>query len=137
MTLRLTTYRLGAPRTKSEGLRLGTTRYLPRGIPKSDYARGGYFDVWLPLLAPSRELLAWYRDDDRSAKEFFRRYRNSAKEFFRRYRKEMSATDPRQTIALLAELAKRTPLAVGCYCEDETRCHRTALATLIREAAAK
>lgn len=124
MALRLSTYRLGAPRTAREGLRIGTTRYLPRGVPKSDYARRDYFDVWLPLLAPSRELLAWYRDDDRPPGEFFRRYR-----------KEMSATDPRQAIALLAELAKRTPLAVGCYCEDETRCHRTALAKLIRDAA--
>lgn len=124
MSLRLSTYRLGSPRPKGEGLRIGTTRFLPRGVKKSDYAARGYFDVWLPLLAPSRELLAWYREADRPPEDFFRRYR-----------KEMSATDPRQAIALLAELARRTRLAVGCHCEDETRCHRTALAALIRDAA--
>ena len=124
MNLRLSTYRLGSPRDEGEGLRIGTTRYLPRGVKKADYAARDYFDVWLPLLAPSRELLAWYREADRAPTDFFRRYR-----------KEMSATDPRQAIALLAHLAKRTPIAVGCYCEDEARCHRTALEVLIREAA--
>ena len=123
MTHRLSTYRLGTPRAEGEGLRIGTTRYLPRGVSKADYARRDFFDVWLPLLAPSRELLAWYRDGDRAVEAFYRRYR-----------KEMSATDARQAIQLLAEMAKRTPIAVGCYCEDEARCHRTALEGLIREA---
>jgi uncharacterized protein YeaO (DUF488 family) len=124
MRLRLSTYRYGTSRRRGEGLRIGTTRYLPRGIPKRDYARLGYFDVWLPLLAPSSELLGWYREGERSADAFYRRYR-----------KEMQATDARQTIALLAQLARRTPLAIGCYCDDESRCHRTALADLIRNAA--
>jgi len=124
MKFQLSTYRLGTPREKGEGLRVGTTRYLPRGVPKAEYASRGYFNVWLPLLAPSRELLAWYRAGARDAEAFFRRYR-----------KEMKATDPRQAILLLAEMARRTPVAVGCYCEDESRCHRTALAELIREAA--
>lgn len=124
MTLRLSTYRLGTDRGTEEGLRIGTTRYLPRGVPKAHYAARGYFDVWLPLLAPSRELLAWYRAEERPAGEFFRRYR-----------KEMAATDPRQAILLLAALAKRTPLSVGCYCADDGRCHRTELARLIRKAA--
>ncbi|HEX6985204.1 MAG TPA: DUF488 family protein [Planctomycetaceae bacterium] len=124
MSLRLSTYRYGTPRPRGEGLRIGTTRFLPRGVAKADYARRDYFDVWLPLLAPSRDLLRWYRDGDRDAEAFYRRYR-----------KEMAATDARQAIALLAELAKRTPIAVGCYCEDESRCHRTALARLIAAAA--
>jgi uncharacterized protein YeaO (DUF488 family) len=121
--LQLATYRYGTARKRGEGLRIGTTRFLPRGVAKKDYAKGGYFDVWLPLLAPSRKLLGWYRDGDRTMEEFYRRYR-----------REMSATDARQTIALVAELAKRTPIAVGCYCEDESRCHRAELAWLIREA---
>ena len=125
MAIRLSTYRLGTAREEGEGLRVGTTRFLPRGVPKAEYARRGYFDVWLPLLAPSRELLAWYRDAERPVESFYRRYR-----------KEMTATDPRQAILLLAEVTRRTPVAVGCYCEDESRCHRTALAGLIREAAA-
>ena len=124
MALRLSTYRLGTPRGKGEGLRVGATRYLPRGVPKAEYGRRDYFDVWLPLLAPSRELLAWYRDEERPAEAFFRRYR-----------KEMAATDARQAIALLAEVARRTPVGVGCYCADEARCHRTELERLIREAA--
>jgi uncharacterized protein YeaO (DUF488 family) len=124
MKLRLSTYRYGTPRSEGEGLRLGTTRFLPRGVPKADYARKDYFDIWLPLLSPSRELLAWYRDADRPVETFYRRYR-----------KEMSATDPRHVIELLAELAKRTPIGVGCYCEDESRCHRVALKELIESAA--
>ena len=122
--LHLSTYRYGSPRNRGEGLRLGTTRYLPRGVAKKDYAKGGYFDVWLPLLAPSRELLSWFLHGDRKIEDFYRRYR-----------KEMTATDARQAIALLAELSKRTPIAVGCYCADESRCHRTELARLIMAAA--
>ena len=123
MPLHLATYRYGTPRKRGEGLRIGTTRYLPRGVKKKDYAKGDYFDVWFPLVAPSRELIAWFRDGDRTTADFYRRYR-----------KEMSATDARQAIALLAELAKRTPIAVGCYCEEESRCHRAELARLIRAA---
>ena len=124
MGLRLSTYRLGTPREEGASLRVGTTRYLPRGVSKAEYASRGYFDVWLPLLAPSRELLAWYRDEQRPVEAFYRRYRT-----------EMAATDPRQAILLLAEVARRTPVAVGCYCEHESLCHRTALADLIRDAA--
>lgn len=107
-------------RLPDEGLRIGTTRYLPRGVSKADYAALDYFDVYLPILAPSRDLLKWYRASEPSVQEFYRRYR-----------REMKATDARQTIALLREVSLRTPIAVGCFCEDETRCHRTALAQLI------
>lgn len=123
MALKLSIYRYGTPRKRGEGLRIGTTRFLPRGVAKKDYARLDYFDVWLPLLAPSRELLHWYRDGD-----------HSAAEFYRRYRKEMNETDARQTIAVLAALAQKTPIAVGCFCEDESRCHRPVLEHLIAAA---
>lgn len=118
------TVQLGKPRIAGEGLRIGAVRFLPRGVRKADYARRDYFDVWLPSLAPSRELLADYRKS-----------KLSPTAFFRRYRAEMAQTDARQTIALLAALACQTPLSVGCYCEDESQCHRSILGELIRQAA--
>jgi uncharacterized protein YeaO (DUF488 family) len=124
MALHLRIVQLGSPRTRDEGLRIGTVRYLPRGVRKADLASLDYFDVWLPILAPSRELL-------RQAKA-----QNLATDrFFARYRREMQQTDARQTIQLLAELARRTAIAVGCYCEDEAQCHRSVLIELIRNAA--
>ena len=122
MAHRVTTYRYGTPRRRGEGLRIGTTRYLPRGVSKSDYASLDHFDVWLPTLAPSRELLHWYRDAERPVETFYRRYR-----------KEMRDVNARQVIALLREISARTPIAVGCFCEDESRCHRVALLELILE----
>lgn len=122
-TLQLRAVQLGAPRDPDEGLRIGTVRYLPRGVRKQDYARQDFFDVWLPTLAPSRELLAQVKHEGLPVSRFFARYRS-----------EMSETEPRQTIELLAEMAKRTPISVGCYCEDESQCHRSVLAELIRQA---
>ncbi len=115
--------RLGTPRTKGEGLRIGTARFLPRGVRKKDYARLNYFDIWLPTLAPSRELIRQFRDEKMSAAAFFRRYRS-----------EMNRTEPRQLIDLLARIAERTPISIGCYCPDESACHRSILAELIRKA---
>ena len=117
------TYRIGSPRASDEGLRVGTVRLLPRGVRKEDYARGGYFDVWFPLLAPSRPLM----------KKFLASPRDDAswKRFAASYRREMAKTDARQAIRLLALLGARTPLVVGCYCEDESRCHRSVLRELI------
>jgi len=124
MPLQLSTVRIGSPRQRGEGLRLGTVRYLPRGVKKSDYSRRDLFDVWLPNLAPSRELLRSFKDDDLSVKAFFTRYRA-----------EMNETEAKQLIELLARLAQHTPISIACYCEDETRCHRSVLAELIRAAA--
>lgn len=121
--LHLRTVRLGSPRSKDEGLRIGTVRYLPRGVRKADLARKDYFDVWLPILAPSRELLREFKSGSRPISRFFARYR-----------REMQETDARQTIELLAALARRTPIAIGCYCEDESHCHRSVLLELIRDA---
>ena len=99
-------------------------RLLPRGVRKQDYARRNYFDVWLPnLCPPSRELLSQWKSGKISVAAFFARYRS-----------EMKRTEPRQLIKLLASLARRTPIAVGCYCEDESCCHRLVLKKLIREA---
>lgn len=121
----LSAFRIGTPRPPGEGLRLGTVRFLPRGVKKEDYARLNCFDVWLPLLAPSRELLKWARSRPMSAA--------ADQTFFRRYRREVEGdTNARQLLVLLAAIARRTPLAVGCYCEDENRCHRSELLRLLQ-----
>ena len=122
-------YRLGSPRTPGEGLRIGTVRHLPRGVPKGEYARRDFFDVWLPNLAPSPELFRWVRSEEIDEKRFH--------QYSKRYRAEMSRPEARHLIELLAALSKQTDLAVGCYCEDERRCHRSLLAELLREAGAE
>ena len=121
--LLLNSVQIGSPRMANEGMRIGTVRFLPRGIYKTDYARLNYFDVWLPSLAPSRELLAKFKGGNLTSDRLFARYRV-----------EMRETEPFQTIKLLSELAKRTPISIGCYCEDESRCHRSVLVQLIRQA---
>jgi uncharacterized protein YeaO (DUF488 family) len=127
--IKLGIFRAGTPRKPKEGLRIGTVRYLPRGVKKEDYARLDYFDVWLPLLAPSTDLLKWIKAEEwRSDKIRWSKFRE-------RYVSEMSKTDARQAIKLLAELARSTPLSIGCYCEDESFCHRSILRELIRNAA--
>ncbi len=122
MALRVQTTRAGSPRQRGEGLRIGAVRFLPRGVSKRDYARKNYFDVWLPSLAPSRPLLSRFLKSGMPVATFFRQYR-----------KEMENTEPHQVIKLLAEIAKRTPIAICCYCEDEARCHRSVLIQLIRK----
>src|SRR5579862_8847450 len=113
ITLRFRTVQIGSPRQLREGLRIGTVRFLPRGVRKEDYAKRDLFDLWLPILAPSRELLTEFRGEEVPPAKFFQRYR-----------KEMTETDPRQVIELLAALARHTPLSVACYCDDESHCHR-------------
>lgn len=105
---------------------MGTVRFLPRGIAKKDYARRDQFDVWFPLLAPSRELFRWFMSGPHDDRRFA--------QFARRYRKEMATTDKLQAIAALALLAGQTPIAVGCYCRTP-HCHRFVLERLIRDAA--
>ena len=125
--LRLKTFQYGSPRKRGEGLRLGVTRYLPRGVRKTDYASQDFFDVWYPALAPSAALIRWLR----SRPDFLKAW----PEYARRYKREM-ATRPesRQAVQLVAAMARRTPLAIGCYCADEAHCHRSLLAEIIREA---
>jgi uncharacterized protein YeaO (DUF488 family) len=129
MALRLKTFQVGSPRCRGEGLRLGTVSFLPRGVFKKDYARLDYFDVWMPALAPSQKLVRWAHDRDIAG--------NAAdwRTFAQRYEREMLGnTDSRQLIAMLAQLAQRTPIAIGCYCADEQHCHRAVLKRLISEA---
>ena len=115
--------RLGSPRARGEGLRLGTVRRPPRGVRKSDYARRNYYDVWLPELAPSAPLIAKAHKDWAA--------------FAKAYRREMKAPAAERLLGLLAGVSKKTNFAVGCYCEREDRCHRSVLKTLLRERGAK
>jgi uncharacterized protein YeaO (DUF488 family) len=116
--------RLGSPRASGEGLRIGTVRRPPRGVPRSEFARRDFYDVWYPDLAPSAETVALGQGAG-SDREWAT--------FQRRYRREMAAPGPRRTLELLAALSHRTELSVGCYCEDERRCHRGVLRELLRE----
>jgi uncharacterized protein YeaO (DUF488 family) len=120
--------RLGSPREPGEGLRVGTVRRPPRGVPKAEFASRDFYDVWLPELSPSQELVsaALRAETDREWAGFVRAYRA-----------EMSTPAARHLIDLLAALSHRTELAVGCYCEDENRCHRTVLAELLADAGAE
>lgn len=117
--------RLGTPRVAGEGLRVGTVRRPPRGVPKTEYAQRDYYDVWLPLLAPSPELIkaGQAAGDDEAAWTSFRR----------RFRAEMNAPEASRVLDLLAALSHQTALSVGCYCEDERHCHRSVLRELLAE----
>ncbi len=117
--------RLGTPREAGEGLRIGTVRRPPRGVPKSDYARLDYYDSWLPNLAPSAELMAWIKAEEITPARW--------KEFSKRYHAEMARPEAEHLIATLAALSKQTNFSVGCYCEDESRCHRSLLRGLLAQ----
>lgn len=116
--------RLGTPRNAGEGLRLGTVRRPPRGVPKADFARLDYYDVWFPNLAPSAELVqrALQAADDRAWAAFKRRFRQ-----------EMRQADRSRELDMLAALSHQTNLSLGCYCEDESFCHRSVLRELLEE----
>jgi uncharacterized protein YeaO (DUF488 family) len=120
--------RLGTPRRHDEGVRVGTVRRPPRGVRKEDFGRRDFFDVWLPELAPSDALFAWARSEPLTTSRFAR--------FSRRYRAEMRKPAAQRLIALLAALATRQNISVGCYCADESRCHRSLLRELLQEAGA-
>jgi uncharacterized protein YeaO (DUF488 family) len=121
--------RLGTPRDADEGLRIGTVRRPPRGVRKADYAARNYFDVWLPELAPSAPLVAL------ALSKPFTPQRWAV--YRRRYRREMLKPAAQRLIALLAALSSQTNFSVGCYCENETRCHRSLLKELLIERGAK
>jgi uncharacterized protein YeaO (DUF488 family) len=120
--------RLGTPRTKDEGLRVGTVRRPPRGVPKARFARDDWYDVWFPNLAPSVDTMKRGQTAVSDA---------DWAQFRRRYRAEMAAPEASHALSLLAALSHSTNFAVGCYCEDETRCHRSILRELLAEAGAK
>jgi uncharacterized protein YeaO (DUF488 family) len=116
--------RLGSPRARGEGLRLGTVRRPPRGVPKAQHASRDFYDVWLPDLAPSEGLVkqALGASDERSWRTFVKRYRA-----------EMKRPEATRLLVLLAGLSHETNLAVGCYCAEEARCHRSVLRSLLQE----
>jgi uncharacterized protein YeaO (DUF488 family) len=120
--------RLGTPRRSDEGPRLGTVRRPPRGVPKAEYARRDFYDVWVPELAPSPALFSSVKVQPITDARW--------RSFARRYRAEMKRPEAQRLIGLLATLSSRTNFSVGCYCEDESRCHRSLLGELLAEAGA-
>lgn len=116
--------RLGSARTPNEGVRIGTVRRPPRGVPKTQFAALDYYDVWLPNLSPSQELvtLGQRSHDERSWKVFERKFRA-----------EMKKPEAARVLDLLAALSRQANFSLGCYCEDETRCHRSILRELLAE----
>ena len=120
--------RLGSSRGKGEGLRIGTVRRPPRGVPKADFAKRDFYDVWFPNLAPSLETMK-VAHAAQTAAEW--------NAFKRRYRREMATPEAAHAIALLAALSRDTDFSVGCYCEDESHCHRSVLRELLADAGAK
>jgi uncharacterized protein YeaO (DUF488 family) len=119
---------LGSKRHRDEGLRIGTVRRPPRGVPKEQFASGDWFDVWLPQLAPSAELFKEAKAATTPAQW---------QQFFRKYKSEMASPDNARLIQLLASLSHTTALSVGCYCDDENHCHRSRLRELLIESGAK
>jgi len=120
--------RLGSPRAKGEGIRIGTVRRPPRGVPKSEFASGDWYDVWFPNLAPSAETVK-IAQSAKTAAEWAK--------FAKKYRSEMAAPENSHAIELLAALSHETNFSVGCYCEDESHCHRSVLRELLAERRAK
>lgn len=120
--------RLGSPREDAEGLRIGTVRRPPRGVPKAELASRDFYDVWLPNLAPSEELLKLGK-----AVESEKHWRT----FARKYRAEMKSSEKSRLLDLLAALSHQSHFSVGCYCADETRCHRSLLRELLAERGAQ
>lgn len=119
--------RLGTPRLPSEGLRIGTVRRPPRGVPKSDFAKENWYDVWFPNLAPSLEAMKLGQGAKTPAQW---------QTFIRKYRTEMGRPDAQRALALLAALSQSTNFSVGCYCEHESHCHRSVLRELLIAAGA-
>lgn len=120
---------LGTPRAKNEGIRFGTVRRPPRGVKKSDFSRGNWYDVWLPDLSPSAQLVSWALVDPWNDERW--------KRFRREYFREMKQPPVQRLLQVLAALSQNSNFSVGCYCEDESRCHRSLLRELLAEAGAK
>jgi len=116
--------RLGSPRAGDEGLRIGAVRRPPRGVPKSEFASRHYYDVWMPLLSPTPELVAQAKAATTQAQW---------SRFLRKFRAQMSRDDSARLLDLLAALSRTANFSVGCYCEDESHCHRSVLRHLLEE----
>ncbi|MEJ1127219.1 DUF488 family protein [Variovorax sp. CCNWLW225] len=116
--------RLGTPRAQGEGLRIGTVRRPPRGVPKTEFASQDWYDVWYPNLAPSAETMKLGQEAETPVQW---------NAFMRKYKAEMAEADASRSLDLLAALSHSTAFSVGCYCEDESRCHRSLLRALLAE----
>jgi len=126
MTVRIV--RLGTGRVPDEGIRIGTVRRPPRGVPKNEYSTQNWYDVWFPNLSPTPTTMKLGQAT---------RTENDWKAFFKKYRAEMSTPENSRTLDLLAALSHQTNFSVGCYCSDETHCHRSALRALLSERGAE
>ena len=126
MTVRIV--RLGTDRRRGEGLRIGTVRHPPRGVKKSEYASQNWYDVWLPNLAPSADLIKLGRGAE-TQKDWAG--------FVKKYRAEMADAEKSRVLDLLAALSHQTNFSVGCYCRNEARCHRSVLRELLSERGGK
>ena len=124
----ITIVRLGSPRKPNEGIRLGTVRRPPRGVPKLDFAKRDFYDVWLPALSPSQKLVNFALKAQNAA---------SWKTFERKFRAEMGDPEAARLLDFLAALSHQTSFSVGCYCENEDRCHRSILRALLTERGAE
>lgn len=116
--------RLGSERVADEGTRIGTVRRPPRGVPRTEFASGNWYDVWFPNLAPSAEAVKLAQDATTPAQWA---------DFVRRYRKEMATPENGHTLRLLAALSHRSNFSMGCYCAEESHCHRSVLRALLSE----
>lgn len=121
--------RLGKPRAENEGVRFGTVRRPPRGVKKVDFARRDFYDVWLPELAPSAQLVSWALADPWTDDRW--------KRYVREYLREMKSPVPQRMLTVLSALSREANFSVGCYCENESRCHRSLLRQLLIEAGAE
>ena len=122
MTIRIV--QLGSDREVDEGLRIGTVRRPPRGVPKVEYSSKNIYDVWFPNLSPSKELLKQY---------FPITEEKQWRSFQRQFLAEMKASGPTRDLDVLAELSHQTNFSIGCYCDDESRCHRSILRSLLEK----
>lgn len=120
--------RLGTPRSSHEGLRIGTVRRPPRGVPKEEFARRDFYDVWLPNLAPTQELM----DEAHAAAD-----EKDWAAFKRKFRAQMKQSDASHLLDTLAALSHQTAFSIGCYCEQEQHCHRSVLRELLQERGAE
>ena len=119
---------LGSDRLDNEGTRIGTVRRPPRGVPKAQFASGNWYDVWYPNLAPSVETMKLGQGAETPAQWTA---------FEKAYRREMAAPEASRTLDLLAALSKTSSFSVGCYCQDESHCHRSILRHLLQDAGAE
>lgn len=136
MTLRIV--QLGTPRTPNEGLRIGTVRRPPRGVPKSEFSSRNYYDVWYPELSPEPETMALAQESHRLhdaglTAEAAKQWTQFAKQFH----KQLALPPAERTLQLLAALSRQTNFSMGCYCEYEARCHRSILRSLLAERGAE